>query len=537
MNGQPGIDRRAWLVGTARAMALAAWQARGQASVRTWRPRWAGDPFALGVASGQPRPDSVVLWTRLHDVALDPWLRATHAAGQVGAGDDPAVEVRFEVYADQSPRRLVQAGVLPARASRAFSVHAQVQGLEPGRVYHYRFLCGDAVSAVGRTRTAPLPQDDPARLRLALASCQHFEQGLFSAHREIASQDLDLVLFVGDYIYESSWQRPAVRSHGSAVPTDLAGYRARHALYKSDADLRAAHAAHPWILTWDDHEVVNDYAADQGPWWNDPAVFLRRRAAAYQAYFEHMPLRLPPDGASMRIHDHFSWGRLADLWTLDCRQYRSVHACADPLRGGGRPLIDCEALQDESRTMLGIDQERWIARELIASTTRTGPDQGWRVLAQASQISSSGLDTPLGRSIYSDGWDGYPRARERLLGMIHEARIPRVLALGGDVHRHVAARLRPRPNDERSPVVASEFVTSSISSRGASQALMERMRRSNPDVAHARGDERGYALVEFTRKGVSTRFRAARHPVLAGAQFHDQATFHVEPDRPGVLPA
>lgn len=499
-------------------MALGGWTlprpALAQAS-----PRWRADPFSLGVASGMPRPDGVVLWTRLAP------------AGEEAAERDarPPCKVRWQVFADEALRRPVAEGEQITHAGRAFSVHVQVGGLAPQRSYWYRFTCGDAQSRVGRTRTAPATGAPVQRLRLALASCQHYEYGYYAAHREIAARELDAVVFVGDYIYEGNISPAnARRRHDAPVPHSLDEYRARHALYKRDGDLQAAHAAHPWILTWDDHEVVNDYTGDREPAPTGTEQFLRRRAAAYRAYFEHMPLALGPEGADMRIHDCFAWGDLADIWTLDCRQYRSHHACADPQMSQGRVVVDCAELSDPSRTMLGAGQERWLAQGLAASTAR------WKLLAQSTQVSSTGIETPGGRQFWTDAWDGYPLARRRLLQGIADAKVGNVVALGGDVHRFVAADLRLVPNDADSPVVASEFVGGSVTSRGAGRAAMAKMQRNNPDVVHARGDERGYAFLDIDRQAVRCEFRSTPHPALQDAALGRHAVHAVESGRAGV---
>jgi alkaline phosphatase D len=409
----------------------------------------------------------------------------------------------------------------------------EVTGLMAGAQYFYRFIAGDSASPIGRTRTAPAPDADVPRLRLALASCQHYEQGAYAAHREIAARDLDAVLFVGDYIYESSNARYRLRPHEGPVPRTLAAYRARHATYKLDPDLRAAHAAHPWLLTWDDHEVVNDYVADRAARDLDANSFLRRRAAAYKAYFEHMPVSpaMAPVGPAMRIHDRYVWGQLAELWTLDNRQHRDLQPCVDGRGAGGRVLAGCAGLGDPARSMLGADQEQWLAHSLADSPRR------WKLIGQSTQISDSGIDTPLGRRVYTDGWDGYPMARERLLRAIAEPAAANVVCLGGDVHRHVAAQLRLRANDERSPVVASEFVCSSISSRGVSEAVMAIIRANNPDMLHGRSDERGYALLEFTREAARCEFRATPFPVRPEARLSTQASFVVQVQHAGVWPA
>ena len=517
MPGPLALMRRRELNRAAFWLALGAFAAPCPAIAQR-APRWRADPFVLGVGSGQPRPDSVVLWTRL----------APEFEEELAGSGRQSCAVSYEIYSDEGLRRRVARGEVVTDAARGHSVHVLARGLEPAHEYWYRFSCGSAVSRVGRTRTAPPPDAATPRLRLALAACQHYEQGYFAAHRDIARHDLDLVLFVGDYIYEGSNAALALRSHGAPAPHTLAEYRARHALYKRDADLQAAHAAHPWLLTWDDHEVVNDYAGDRDPMRTEPAVFLQRRAAAYRAYFEHMPLAVGPDGPAMRIHDRFTWGRLAELWTLDCRQYRSYHACPDPAHDAGRSVLGCDELADPDRTMLGRPQERWLAEGLAASTRR------WKLLGQGTQMSATGIDTPAGRRTWTDGWDGYPAARGRLLRGAHDAGVRDLLVLGGDVHRHVAANLRLQPGDAASPVVAGEFVGGSITSRGAGQAAMERMRHDNPDIVHARGDERGWALIECTPATARCEMRVTSHPVPADAEFRVQARFTAEAGRPGV---
>lgn len=478
------------------------------------------DPFTLGVASGMPREDSVVLWTRLAPRPLAP-----------GGGLPPApITVRWELADDARFSRIRQRGEVLALPDHAHSLHVAVAGLPSGAVFFYRFIAGGAVSPTGRTRTAPAANANVGRLRIALASCQHYEQGAYAVHREIAARDLDFVLFVGDYIYESSHPRHQVRVHEGPAPVTLDGYRARHATYKLDADLRAAHAAHPWVLTWDDHEVENDYVSGFSAGPNKGEAFLRLRTAAYKAYFEHLPVSpsRPPQGAAMRIHDHFAWGRLADLWTLDNRQYRSRQACTDAA-GGGRVIgLGCAELADAGRTVLGAAQERWLAQGLATSARR------WKLIGQASQISESAIDTPLGRRLYTDGWDGYPGARQRLMRAIADPGVRDVVCLGGDVHRHVAAQLRLRPNDTASPILASEFVCSSVTTRGVSEAVMAWMRAGNPDMLHARSDQRGYALLDITPEAMACEFRATSHPVRAAAQLHTQARMVVQSGQPGV---
>ncbi|RZS51938.1 alkaline phosphatase D family protein [Sphaerotilus mobilis] len=485
-----------------------------------WRPRFEHDPFTLGVASGQPRPDSVLLWTRL---APQP-----HAPG--GGMPPLPVRLRWEVADDDSFRRIVRDGEVIAHPDVGHSVRVPVRGLAPGRTYHYRFLLDAATSPIGRTRTAPAADALPDRLRLALASCQHYEQGRFIAHREIAASDIDLVLFVGDYIYDSSNPAFLLRAHEGPPPQTLDEYRARHATYKLDADLQAAHAAHPWLLCWDDHEVRNDYASEQGGEADEARTFLAIRQAAYQAYFEHLPLALDqlPGPQGMRMHDRWTWGRLAEIWTLDGRQHRSAQVGSDPADpGGGLVSARRVAQADPRRTVLGSAQERWLADGLVTSQRR------WKLIGQASQMSPSGIDLMGRRLVSSDGWDGYPSARERLLAGIAERRIKDVVLLGGDVHRHVVANLRVRPNDPRSEVVASELVTTSVTTRGLTGPLNDLIRESNTDILHACSDDRGYAQIELGDRWLHFVARATSFPSRDQATLSDQVRFTIESGRAG----
>ncbi|HEU4460544.1 MAG TPA: alkaline phosphatase D family protein [Methylibium sp.] len=518
--------RRDFLVTAGRqaaALALGALFARrvgGDSTVIERYSAW-DDPFKLGVASGMPGPDSVVLWTRLAPRPREP----------LGGLPDAPVPVRWELAEDEHFSKGFRTGETLARPEHAHSVHVEVEGLASDRRWFYRFHAGAATSPLGRTRTAPAADAPAGRLRLALASCQHYEQGEFAVHREIAERDLDLVLFVGDYIYESSNPRLLVRAHEALRPLDLAAYRQRHVTYKLDANLRACHAAHPWLLTWDDHEVENDYAglapADVKASAED---FASTRAAAYKAYFEHLPVspKLLGDARSPRIHAQHRWGRLAELWTLDGRQYKNPQACNAPGRAGGRVLGACAELDDAGRTMLGAEQEAWIAAQLAAS------ERPWRLIGQGTQIARGGIETPLGRSIFSDGWDGYPHARQRLLAAIaaSAARGGNVVCLGGDVHRHVVAALRAEADDERTPIVAAELVTTSVTSRGLSENTAALLRRQNADLLHARGDERGYVAIELTPQRLQADLRATAFPVVADAKLHSQAKYVVEAGQP-----
>jgi alkaline phosphatase D len=505
------------LQSSAMALALSPWMsavAGTEAKPRSWRI----NPFALGVASGRPRADSIVLWTRLLFSEED----------RVAASETLRVDV--EVFADVGLKRRVQKTEILTDAHRAHSVHFHLQHLQPSTDYWYRFRQGDAYSPVGHTRTAPALNADVRELRVVLSSCQHYEQGQFIAHAEIANQKLDFVLFMGDYIYESSNAQYAVRKHNGDEPKTLTQYRDRYEQYKRDPMLQAAHAAHPWVLMWDDHEVVNDYANDQDRNYTDTQQMLLRRAAAYQAYFEHQPVLLGPDQdnpANMRLYEQLSWGKLADVWTLDCRQYRSAQVCRDPVRGGGRMVVQCDELNDPSRTMLGNEQERWIADSLSQSKRQ------WKLVAQATQISSTSVPAPMGRSYWNDAWDGYPEARKRLLQTVIDAKLSNVVTLGGDVHCNVAANLRLEPNNPQSPIVASEFVTTSITSRGLGDKAAAVIRESNSDLLHYRSDERGYSLITVTPKEVRCDFRTTKFPAGTEAGLKTQASYVVKNGKAG----
>ena len=339
------LSRRGFLVGAGATGVVTAVRPFSRAVAQ---PRFTSDPFTLGVASGHPLPDGVVLWTRL---APDPLNGG-------GMSDEP-VMVDWEVAADDKFQRRVQSGRARGVAEYAHSLHVEVRGLEPARPYWYRFRAGGAVSPTARTRTAPVPSATPDRLRFAFASCQHYEQGYFTAYRHMAADDLDLIVHVGDYIYESSWGRDHVRKHNAPEPITLDDYRGRHALYKTDPDLQAAHASAPWVVTWDDHEVSNDYADDRDEALHAREWFLARRAAAYRAYYEHMPVRRGgvPIGPHARIFGRVAYGSLVDFHVLDDRQHRSHQPCVPPGRGGSTVADDCAARLDPALTMLGETQE------------------------------------------------------------------------------------------------------------------------------------------------------------------------------------
>jgi len=483
------------------------------------QPRFASTPFTLGVASGFPHPEGMTLWTRL--VLADPAILA-------GA----AVEVTWEVAADEAFNRIVTRGKALATPDWGHSVHVDVQGLEPARPYWYRFRAGESASPVGRTRTAPRADASAARLRFAFACCQQYEQGYYVAYRHMAAEDLDLVVHLGDYIYEASWGRNHVRSHGVGEPWTLAEYRDRYALYKSDEDLQAAHAAFPWLVTWDDHEVDNDYANDRSQDLDPPEAFLARRAAAYQAYYEHMPLPAwaRPSGPDMQLYTSVPFGGIATFYMLDGRQYKSHQVCPKPGKGGSNVVsdADCPERLDPALSFFGMPQESWLDERLGRSGAK------WNVLAQQTFMAQVDRVPGPGSSFWTDGWDGYPRARERLLASLSGQRVSNPLVLSGDVHMSAVTDLKVDFDDAKSPVVATEFVCPSITSQGPAQKRVEIFMLENRHVKFANGVLRGYSTVELTPQRCVTQIRVVDSVKQRTSPIRSVATYAVESGRPGA---
>jgi alkaline phosphatase D len=517
MSRIPFAARRAFLE---RALALgAAGFLQPLAGCAVERPRFGADPFTLGVASGAPRADGFVIWTRLAPRPLE------------GGGMDPVpVAVDWEVAADASFAHVVRRGNALAHPDSVHAVHVEVDGLDPAREYWYRFHAGEASSGVARTRTAPRPGQGDERLRLALASCQQYEQGWYVAHRHLAREGVDLVAFVGDYIYESSWGSRHVRHHSTGEPHTLDEYRTRYAQYKTDADLQAAHACAPWIVTWDDHEVDNDYAGDESEDL-DPN-FLARRAAAYRAFLEHLPVRRSEIEANggYRIYGRHEWGSLARLHVLDDRQYRDHEVCHKPLRGGSNIVgPECTARLDPRRTILGFEQERWLARGLAESRA------AWNVIVQQTLMAPAGRPGPDGTHRYwTDGWDGYPAARQRLLDSLAASGARNPVVLGGDVHANYVADLHRRPEDSASPIVAAEFCGTSITSQGTRADVVAGIKAANPHIRFAESTKRGYVLLDFSRERAEARLRVVGTVKERESPVATREQYTVLEGRPGV---
>jgi alkaline phosphatase D len=460
-----------------------------------------GNPFALGVSSGDPDETSAVLWTRL--TAPD--------GSTLDAGD---VEITWELADDREFESSVTWGTAVARADEAHSVHAVVEIDSPR---WFRFRAGEWTSPAGRVAPTGLGVGggDGTNLRVATASCQHYEAGHYGAHRDLAEWAPDLVVFLGDFIYEYASSNisddPAVRSHGSGEAATLDDYRRRYALYLSDADLRAARAACPWLVVWDDHEVENNYAGLTSETAGPPEEFAVRRLAAYQAWWEHMPVRVPRptgDGDTM-IYRTVRWGSLADVILLDGRQFRTDQACGDVTLS-----VDpaCPETFDPARTMLGGEQERWVGEQFATSSAT------WPVLAQQTVLSD--ITLPNSAVLNFDQWDGYPKARERLL--LQAAQAPRTIVLTGDIHLAGIGRL---------PGVGVEFVTSSVSSPSLVPPDLVAALTGFESIVDAELSSRGYTRHTVTPDEWTAEYRIVADSADPASPVSTWKTFTVAADR------
>jgi alkaline phosphatase D len=414
-----------------------------------------------------------------------------------------------------------------------------VTGLEPNRPYWYRFTSGDAQSRIGRSLTLPAAHAPLERLRLGFVSCSHYEHGYFAAYRHLADENPDAVLFLGDYIYEhfDTTSTDLVRRHSDNVAAhDLRTYRNRYAQYRMDEDLQRLHATAPSLVIWDDHEVANDYGGLLSQNFDDPAEFAQRRAAAYRAYYEHMPVRLSHrfKRGALQIYDSYAFGNLAQIHLTDARQYRSAAACyGPPDRKPGRMIVprDCPEWSATSRSMLGQRQEAWLNQSLENSSAR------WNVLAQSLLMAQMRRRNSAGEGIFwTDDWNGYPAARARLLRHLHEKRISNPVVLGGDIHSYWANDLKLNFDDPASPVVATEFVGTSVSAHAPTfdfaAALSE-----NPHVRFFDKTYRGYSVLELAQTRGAVRFQAISDPRDPKAGVRTLSAFAIEPGRPGVVAA
>jgi alkaline phosphatase D len=473
------------------------------------------DPFTLGVASGEPAPDGMVIWTRL----------APRPLADDGLGGMPAraVEVEWQVASDERFTRMEQRGITTASPEMAHSVHVELTGLQPAAEYFYRFRADGYLSPTGRTRTAPA-SDSLAALTMCIASCSNYQQGWFTAYRRLAEEHPDLVVHLGDYQYEYAAGDGNVRDHIGPETVTLANYRQRYAQYKTDPDLQAAHAAAPWLAVFDDHEVANNWA-DDVPDKPEPA-FLDRRAAALQASYENMPLRRSskPNGIGMQLYRRVHWGALATFHMLDTRQYRTDQPCGDEFRS------DCVDRLNPTASLTGAEQERWLLNGFRNSRAH------WDVLGQQVFFSQVDLTAGPGRGFNPDAWDGYTANRDRIAAGIANSPVRNAVVLTGDVHSHWAAEVHQRFDDPSSPAIAAELVTTSISSGGDGSDARDDITAvlaANPHIRYFNG-RRGYVRTRVTAEEMRADSRVLPFVSHPGAPVHTAASF-VVPDREPAL--
>jgi alkaline phosphatase D len=510
------LSRRILLASSATAAATAVPAA---AWAETRHPTLTADPFTLGVASGDPEPDGVVLWTRL---AVNPL-----AEDGMGGMPDGSFDVKWEVAKDERFRRRVASGWKETGAAIGYSVHVEVDGLEAGREYYYRFKTGKWTSPIGRTVTAPSRRSMPDELRMAFASCSQYEHGYFTAYRHMAESRPDLVLHLGDYQYEYKagvYNSPDgnVRDHEGPETVSLATYRQRHAQYKADPDLQAAHLVAPWLVVWDDHETENNWAdevPEAGSDTPETADFLARRAAAFQAYWENMPLRRSsvPEGIDMQLYRRVQWGRLANFHMMDTRQYRDDQACGDGTK------TDCAEAWDETRTITGAAQEEWLIDGFHSSRAR------WDVLGQQVFFTQRDADAggPLRTSM--DGWDGYAASRQRIIDGWIEAEVRNPVVLTGDVHTHWAGEILADFPDAEGPSVGVELVATSITSGGDGADSVPEDNSAlqiNPHIKF-RNAQRGYVETVITPDRIDVNFQVVPQVTVQDAPVYTRRSYTI----------
>lgn len=507
-----GVSRRFFLGYSA---ALSAIPLLGRECRAGGKPHFSDNPFTLGVVSGDPDSTSVVLWTRLAPQPL-----------QADGGMPPeAVAVHWQIAEDESMQKVVAKGTAIATPQLGHSVHVEARGLKPDRWYWYRFQSGDAESPIGRTRTLPAPHVMPEQLKFAFASCQHYEYGYFTAYKQMAEDDLDLVFHLGDYIYEYGATDNRPRQHHGPEVQSLGDYRTRLSQYRADPLLQKMHHLCPWFVTWDDHELDNNCAGDISEEKHvSPADFLIRRANAYQAYYEMMPLRARslPRGPYLQLYRRASFGRLAEFMVLDTRQYRT-----DQPNDERKSPLNADALNPKN-SLLGDAQRNWLCRSLIGSQAT------WNVLAQQVMMGMVGFGEPAEYSM--DQWPGYTHERMQLMRFIAERRVPNPVVLTGDIHSHWVNNLRVDDRNENEPVVATEFVGSSITSGGKGKDATEEMQKlqsTNPCVQFL-NRQRGYVRCKVTPTEWASDYLVVDDVTIPEGKVSKVISFAVEAGKPGA---
>ncbi len=507
-----GISRRLFTSYLA-ALSSVPWVGLSAEDKGTRTSKFSNNPFTLGVASGDPDHEGMVLWTKLAPKPLEV---------NGGMPLDAFTEVTWEVAHDEGMSEIVQSGTAVATPHLGHTLHVETHGLESDRWYHYRFRVGDYASPVGRTRTMPADSVLSEKLRFAVTSCQNYEQGLYTAYEQMMADEPDLVFHLGDYIYEYAGNPTRIRTHVGPEIETLEQYRQRYNQYRTDPLLQQMHAHCPWWVTWDDHEFDNNCANDISEQKGvDKISFLKRRAAAYQAYYEMMPLRASacPMGPDMKLYRGARFGRLADFFVLDTRQYRT-----DQPNGDRNKPLNEEAMSP-SNTMLGQQQRGWLQQSLIQSESQ------WNVLTQQVMMGLANRQTKESEeAIYSmDQWPGYANERNELVRFLEERNISNPVVLTGDIHSNWVNELRVDDLKPEGAPVATEFVATSLSSGGNGEA-----KRSHHDLYLANNPgtkfynaERGYILCELTPESWISHYKVVDDVLKPGGQTTVRASFRV----------
>ncbi|MEO1648329.1 MAG: alkaline phosphatase D family protein [Pseudomonadota bacterium] len=490
------------------------------------QPIFQAYPFQLGIASGEPSADGFVIWTRL---APEPFA--------IGYGMPPAaVEVEWQVAKDGRFTEVVANGAAIARPELGHAVHVEVSGLEPNRPYFYRFFAGRERSPTGRSRTTPALGQPIENVRFAVAGCQHYESGYYTAHKYLAQEQADFVYCYGDYIYEGRGNRVwnsrngpivNVRQHFGQEIYTISDYRRRYAQYKMDTDLQAAHASAPWFVTWDDHEIDNNWVSSTDQDETPSYPFQLRQQMAMQAYYEHMPLRPSsmPMGNRMQIYRQAQFGDLLDLNLLDTRSYRSNQPCGDSWG------VECDAVWEDDLEVLGRAQEQWLYEKLGASKAR------WQVLAQ--QIMVMDLDRQPGEGVTQnlDSWAGYRTPRARMLDQIKDLGRDSVIVLTGDEHQNYAGELHLNGQRPEAKPIATEFVTTSVASGGDGED-----KRADTAAIQAENEclkwfnsQRGYVICDVNRDQWLTEFKVVDKISTKGGTISTRKRMTVDHGAPGSL--
>lgn len=533
MSKHPRLDRRRFLLG---ASSLALFTGLDPA-VRAWAaPKFDAYPFKLGVASGDPLPDGFVIWTRLAPKPLE----------EHGGMPMLAVPVRWEVAEDERFGRIVRSGTEMARPELGHSVHVEPAGLEPSRPYWYRFTVDGAADAspVGMVRTAPAAGDMPQRLRLAVVGCQSYFQGWFDAYRHLAQEPgLDAVFHYGDYIYEGASGRfkdrfPILDAAGNLVPErdhfgdeiyTLDDFRRRYAQYKSDADLQAAHATVAFIMSFDDHEVDNDWGGEQDQDNTPPEAFLLRRFVALQAWYENLPVRraqFPRVDGGTRYFRRLDFGQLLRMHVLDTRSHRTNQICRD----ASSPK--CRHVEGRPSTIMGAEQEAWLGEGLDNKAR-------WNLLAQQVFVMPLQAKSPEGKVAppFVDKWDGFPGSRQRLTRMIADRKLTNVVIAAGDAHMNAVGEVPLSDEDRDGPTIATEFLATSIASNGDGGLVTPHVKRfadaDNPFLKLV-DDLRGYHTYDITPDQWRTDVKAMDQVQRKGGKLTTRASFVVEPHAPRI---